>query len=77
VILLGLFLVLGLAGYFEYIRIRRYGGGPKELAAFAAMMVVAVGYALAVALNWPVPNPARLIQQVLGPIGERIMPRSW
>lgn len=75
-VLLALFAILGFLGYFEYIRIKRFHGGLRELAAFAAMMVLAVAYAAAVTFQWPLPNPTHVIQQTLGGIGEWIIPRS-
>jgi len=76
VFLLALIASFGLVAYFEYIRIRRFHGGARELAAFVLMMIVAALYAVAVILDWPVPNPAWIVQETLGGIGEWIAPRS-
>lgn len=76
ILLVPVLFAFGFVAYYEYTRIKRFYGGMREMLVFLAMMAVAALYAVAVLLDWPVPSPARVIQQTLGGIGEWIAPRE-
>ncbi|WP_027716999.1 hypothetical protein [Desulfovirgula thermocuniculi] len=40
----------------------------RELAAFAALMILAMAYGYGVALELPVPNPARAVEVIYAPV---------
>lgn len=62
-----------LLAWYEVPRIRRYGGGRRELAAFCAMMTLAAALGVALSLRLPVPNPARALEAVFRPLGLKVM----
>lgn len=72
---LALFFVLAFLFQYEYQRIRRYGGGVRDLAAFSVMMGLASALGIAVALDLPVPNPVNWITAIFGPVAELILPQ--
>lgn len=72
---LALFFLLAFLFRYEYQRIRRYGGGARDLIAFSVMMGLASALSIAVALGLPVPNPVHLITAIFGPVAEFILPQ--
>lgn len=72
-VIVAFFAVGGLLFWYEYVRIRRYGGGSREIAAFVIGMVVAGGFSLAVLLDLPIPNPTKAIESLFEPLTHKIL----
>lgn len=73
--MVAIFLALvGLLFRYEYSRIRRYGGGRKEVIAFSVSMFLALALGAAMILHLPVPNPAKVIEAMFKPLGEMVIP---
>lgn len=70
---LGFLALGGLLFCYEVIRIRRHGGGQREVAAFVIGMLVAVAFGLALLLGLPVPNPTKAIQTLFEPVTHMIL----
>lgn len=70
---LGFLALGGLLFWYEVIRIRRHGGGQREVAAFVIGMLVAVAFGLALLLGLPVPNPTKAIQTLFEPVTHMIL----
>lgn len=68
--------LMGLLFLYEYPRIRRYGGGKKEVIAFAVFMLLALALGTAMVLRLPVPNPAKAIEAIFKPLGEKVIPKD-
>lgn len=62
----GVVFLFGLLFLYEYSRVRRHGGGAREMLAFGGLMLIALAFALALALDVKMP-PA----QVLGALLEK------
>ncbi|BAS27327.1 hypothetical protein [Limnochorda pilosa] len=70
----GFLIASGLIFWYELARIRKYGGGRREVIAFSVGMALAVALGLAMILDLPVPNPIQAIEAVFRPLGERVVP---
>lgn len=65
--------LIGLLLLYEYPRIRRYGGGKKEVIAFAVLMFLGLALGSAMILRLPVPNPIKAIEALFKPLGEKVI----
>lgn len=73
---MGLGILMALLFLYEYERIRRYGGGAREVIVFSVAMGFAAALTFAVILRLPVPNPTHLIEAIFGPAGRWFAPVS-
>lgn len=69
----GFLVLVGLLVWYELPRIRRYGGGRREVIAFWVLMGLAVAMGVAIILQLPVPNSAKAIEAMFRPLGEKVL----
>ncbi len=74
--LLGFAALMGAFFYYEYARIRRYGGGQREQVAFSVVMLLALLFGSAMILGLPIPNPTDLIEAIFHPVAIKLVPPS-
>lgn len=73
---IGFLLLTAALSWYEVVRIRRYGGGKREMVAYSVLMLLAAAVGVVLILGLPFPNPIRLIDAVLKPLGERVVGSS-
>ena len=61
----GVVFLFGLLFLYEYSRVRRHGGGAREMLAFGGLMLIALAFALALALDVKMPPPAQRLGALL------------
>lgn len=65
----------GLLSWWEVTRIRRYGGGTREIVVHVVASALAVGLGVLLILGVPVPNPAQWIVRMFAPLNASLLGR--